>query len=190
MNHNFHLSSVNFSLRPVQLSDAAKIVELRTNQKLSQFIHSISPSIDAQEKWLSNYFDRENDYYFTVINNKNNDIEGFIGLYDIVHSKAEWGRWILKEGSLAAAESALLIYTFGIEKIRLTECFSRTLSENEKVVSFHKNSGALFRCKLEKHFTLDGVAKDAEEYYVDQASWDLVKTKLTAYANKVGRLLK
>src|ERR1039457_4516855 len=49
------------------------------------------------------------------------------------------GRWILRRGSLAAAESALLVYTIAFEDLALDRVYCRTVSANRAVVSFHRD---------------------------------------------------
>ena len=58
---------------------------------------------------------------------------------------AEWGRWVLLTGSLAAPESALLIYRVGFDQLGLREMYCRTEEENQPVVSFHASCGLVDR---------------------------------------------
>ena len=99
------------SLAPVTLEDAAFIVELRSDPMLNRYFHEISPRVEHQAAWLERYFARPDDYYFIVEDADSAERHGAIGIYEIENklAHAEWGRWILKRGSMAALESVWLI---------------------------------------------------------------------------------
>src|SRR5262249_23599995 len=114
MRHDLRLDGPAFRLRPVTLDDAELIVALRTDPRLSQYIHRTSPDVGAQRDWLERYFARPDDYYFIVERRRDGVAEGTLGIYDLAGApdarRAEWGRWVLRHGSLAAPESAWLVY--------------------------------------------------------------------------------
>jgi hypothetical protein len=87
------------------------------------------------------------------------------------------GRWILRHGSLAAAESALLVYTIGFEDLALDRVYNRTVSANQPVVSFHRSCG--LRITDESHqVVLAGVTHGVTEQSVDRADWPEVAARL------------
>ena len=110
-----------FRLRPITDNEAAFVVELRSNPELNRFLHAISNRIEDQLAWLARYYEREGDYYFVIERRMNGMPEGVIALYniDLATSSGEWGRWILRPGSLAAVESAYLIYRIAFELLEL-----------------------------------------------------------------------
>ena len=169
MKHRYSLDGYAYRLRPVKMTDAKFIVETRLEDlERNQFIHRISPDVSEQEKWLEAYFERENDYYFIVENRVTGNAEGLISIYDVMDGKAEWGRWVLKKGSLASAESVYLLYRIAFEQIGLNELYCRTIADNVSVVSFHTSIGEKLRQVHKEIFFLNGQMYDAVEQYADK----------------------
>lgn len=168
MKHNISLSGFSYRLRPVYKSDAQFIIDTRLEDaNRNKYIHLIDADVSKQEKWIENYLARENDYYFVVENALTGEPEGLIGLYDIKDEKAEWGRWVIKKGSLAAVESVDLICQVAFNKLGLKEIYSRTIENNQAVVSFHNSAKEHFRRVLENFFELNGEVYNAVEHYID-----------------------
>jgi RimJ/RimL family protein N-acetyltransferase len=173
------LTCERYRLRPVTVEDARFIVALRADPVLNRFVHEISPRVEDQVAWLERYFGRADDYYFIVENAQSFEPQGTIGLYnvDLEQNCAEWGRWILKPGSMAALESAWLIYEATFSKLSLAELFSHTLADNHAVVSFHDNFGALRSAVLREHFTVRGERKTAIEHRVTASEWPSLRDR-------------
>ena len=166
-----------FRLRPITDADAGLVVELRSDPELNRYLHASSNRIEDQLAWLASYYAREGDYYFVIERRSNSMPEGVIALYDIdaAINSGEWGRWILKPGSLAAVESAYLIYRTAFELLGLGSVYCRTVADNGKVVSFHDSCGITDRRLLPQHFELGGRRYDAVEHRVDKTSWISIK---------------
>lgn len=173
MRHNTSLTCERYRLRPVTVEDAPFIVALRTDSVLNRFVHEISPRIEDQVAWMERYFNRADDYYFIVEDARSSEPQGTIGLYnlDLEENWGEWGRWILKRGSIAALESAWLIHEFAFSRLSLAELCSRTLADNHPVVSFHESFGALRSAVLREHFTVRGKREAAIEHRVTASDW-------------------
>lgn len=138
MKHKIEADGYAYRLRPVSLVDASFIVALRlADSERNQFINPIKPDISAQEEWIEHYFTRVGDYYFVVENTLTGKPEGLIAIYDVAGSRAEWGRWVLQSGSLAALESVTLLFQIGFEQLGLSELYCRTVIDNKSVVGFH-----------------------------------------------------
>jgi RimJ/RimL family protein N-acetyltransferase len=168
-----------FGLRPVADEDADFLHGLRIDPELSRYIHPTPPDPAAQRAWLATYYERPDDYYFCVTDKVTAEREGAISLYNVdpTAGTAEMGRWILRHGSLAGAESALLVYTIGFEDLALDRVYNRTVSANKAVVSFHRSCG--LRVTDESHkVTLAGVTYGVTEQSVDRADWPEVAAKL------------
>ena len=144
MKHSITREGVGFRLRPVSLDDAAFIVELRTDPERAKHLHATSPKIEDQIAWTNKYFERDGDWYFVVEHIASGRKEGAIAIYnyDAAERTAEWGRWILRNGSLAASESAALIYDIGFDELDLASMYTNTEEVNEPVVSFHTSFGS------------------------------------------------
>jgi RimJ/RimL family protein N-acetyltransferase len=190
--HELALGGATFGLRPVTLADAAFIVELRTDSRLARFIGGTSPRVEDQERWLEAYFARTGDYYFVVHAVATGRAEGTIAIYDVDQSTrcAEWGRWVLRPGSLAAPESALLLYRVAFDTLGLEMVYCRTVAANEQVVSFHTSCGLTTHARLADYVTLGGVTYDAIEQRMTRAAWATCETTLVKAAAAVTRLAR
>ena len=177
--HSISLTCLRYRLRPVRIEDASFIVALRMDPLLNRFVHEISPLVEDQIAWLERYFLRPDDYYFIVEDADTGQPQGTIGVYDVAQnaSAAEWGRWILKRGSMAALESAWLIYEAGFSKLHLASLFSRTLVDNPQVVSFHDSFGASRFTVLEGHILVRGERKSAIEHRIRAADWPALRAR-------------
>lgn len=189
MRHDLCLDGEAFRLRPVGDDDAAFIVWLRRNPALSRYLHATDAGLDRQLQWLAAYYDRPGDYYFVVETCRGAEREGLVAIYDqsADGTRAEWGRWILREGSLAAPESAALVYRCAFDRLGLSEVYCRTVRDNAAVVSFHDSCGIRRRLVLPGHFELDGTRHDAVEHLVDRADWARFGPSLQRLAGLVAR---
>ncbi|MBK9162182.1 MAG: GNAT family N-acetyltransferase [Nitrosomonadales bacterium] len=180
MRHDISIEGSIFRLRPIADADASLVVELRNNSELNRFLHASSDKVEDQLAWLAKYYQREGDYYFVIERCSDGAREGVIALYDIDPNKSagEWGRWILKPGSLAAVESAFLIYRVAFDLLGLEGAYCRTVADNSKVVSFHDSCGISDRKLLPGHFELESGSHDAIEHRVDRSSWDGLRPRL------------
>jgi RimJ/RimL family protein N-acetyltransferase len=185
MLHSISLACMRYRMRPVTVEDASFILSLRTDALLNRFVHEVSPRVEDQVAWIESYFQRPGDYYFIVEDANGAEPHGTIGLYDMSLEPrfAEWGRWILRRGSMAALESAWLIHEAGFSTLRLDTLCSRTLAENAAVVSFHDSFGACRGAVLEQHFVVRGNPKTAIEHRIQSADWPSLRAR--HYANIV-----
>ncbi len=192
MRHNIGLDGYAFRLRPIADSDASFVVKLRTDPILSRFLHVTPLSLDSQLDWMSRYYERPGDWYFVVERRRDNAPEGVISIYDFdIHQRdAEWGRWILHAGSLAAVESAWLMYRCAFEQLGLLEVHCKTVADNEPVVSFHDSCGISRRTLLPNHFNLNGHLFDAVEHRVDALNWKTLGPRLEHFAQRIARRLR
>jgi len=173
MRHDIVMEGAGFRLRPVGDADAPLLLALRTDTDLNRYLHPTPPSLHSQLEWLAAYYERPGDYYFVVERRSDDNAEGVIALYDLDASRTmmEWGRWILKRQSLAAIESASLIYRCAFERLNLSEVYCRTVAANTQVVAFHDSCGYAERQVLPGHFIFDRRAFDAVEHRVDRDNW-------------------
>lgn len=166
MKHNYRIEGVGFRLRPVTLQDAQFIVDVRLEDSdRNQYIHKISSDVTAQQEWLNSYLERADDFYFVVENKITGESEGLISIYDVDNGKAEWGRWVIKKGSLATVESLDLLFKVAFNELQLEELYCRTIRDNERVVSLHDSLPQLKRGVLNGFIELNGETYDAVEHY-------------------------
>jgi RimJ/RimL family protein N-acetyltransferase len=189
--HDIRVTGLCFGLRPVVLSDAPFILSLRTDPELARYINPTSDRLDEQKEWMQRYFERPTDYYWIITRTGTQEPEGAIAIYDVDRGgrQAEWGRWILKKGSLAAIESALLIYRVAFDELKLGRVYCRTVSANRSVVSFHTSCGLAMRPDPGIRVNLRGTDYYAVEQYLTEDRWPSVKGVLDQRACSVARLL-
>lgn len=185
MRHSFGIVGYRFALRPVTLNDAAFLVRLRT-QAGGRFIHQTSPRVEDQIAWIEAYEARPGDYYFIIEDIREGRPVGAVGIYDVAAGEAEWGRWVVEGGSVAAVESALLTYRMAFEQLELAAVYCRTVADNAQVVSFHDSSGATRTGLLKDHAVLDDGPHDSIEHRVDHALWATMRPRLDMIARRVG----
>lgn len=187
MKHKFSMEGFAYRLRPIKKKDALFIIETRLeDMERNQYIHKISSDVSEQEKWLEDYFEREGDYYFVIENRLTGDREGLISFYDVKNEKAEWGRWVIQKGSLAAIESVDLLYRVAFEKAGLNELYCRTLAINTQVVSMHESMGELTRGIEKDAFELEDGGYDAVvQYSTKQHFYENIHPTLEKKAMKI-----
>jgi len=191
MRHDVALDGFAFRLRPVTADDAAYITALRTDPRLARFINRTSPDVDAQRRWLETYFATPADYYFIVERRADGAPEGTLAISDVdgAARRAEWGRWVLRHGSLAAAESAWLVYRVAFERLGLDLLYCRTIAANQRVVSFHAGCGLSTHATLAGRAVLDGVPHDLVEQHMTHAAWSTCGPRLGAQAERAAALV-
>jgi RimJ/RimL family protein N-acetyltransferase len=192
MRHDLILAGPAFRLRPITDADALLVLELRSDSKRNHYLHPIPPHLDEQLAWFARYYERTGDYYFVVERQDSGAAEGVISLYDVdpQGDYGEWGRWILRPGSLAAVESAWLIYRCAFEQLGLKRVFCRTVAENVLVISFHDSCGITAKRLLPGHFNLGGKPADAVEHEVTRETWSAINPRLQKLAEVAARKLR
>jgi RimJ/RimL family protein N-acetyltransferase len=172
------------------LADAEFIVQLRTGiPGKTRFLHPISGNVSDQEAWISKYFSRPDDYYFVIYRLSDGRLEGVVGIYDVdlqVRS-AEWGRWVLREGSLAAVETWLLVGKIAFGLIGLEELRCDTNAANKAVVSLHDGLGVRKVGLIQGRFFFNNSYHDAIRHACSRSEWSSFETLLVALASPIAR---
>lgn len=190
MRHNYRVDGYAICLRPVNDSDVDFILKLRTDRSRNQFINATSILPDNQLAWLARYYERAGDYYFVAENLVTGLPEGLISLYDIKNESGEWGRWVLREGSPWAAESALLIYRFAFDILGLDTVYCLTVADNSAVVSFHDSCIATHRLPLSGFLELNGTKVECIKHVFAQSSWPELYARLNGPAKLLARRMQ
>lgn len=170
-----------FRLRPVKRSDAGEILRLRTDPTLGRFLNPTSGGVEDQEHWIETQRARSGDYYF-AIETLNGRWEGLVGLYGIEDANGEWGRWILRRGSLAAAASVLLVLRFGFDELGLGRIYCRTLARNVMGVSFQDSCPYTSRSEY-----IDPAGRIFVEHSLVLSGWPVFRDALAPTAERVAR---
>ena len=182
MKHEIEISGYSINLRPVRIEDSGFIIELRNDSKLNKYLHEGASDIKSQMDWIYNYFKIKNDYYFVIEKIEGGKPIGLIGIYDMKNSKAEWGRWILKEGNNFAVESVLLLYRIAFKILNLEKIFCRTLLSNKSVISFHDSCGLKQKRLLKNNILMKDKFYDAMQHTLNKKDWEKVEQKLDKLA--------
>lgn len=186
MRHSISLTCAHYRLRPVTSEDAAFIVALRSDPLLNRFVHEVSPRVEDQLAWLERYFERAGDYYFVVENARSLEPQGTVGLYNVESGCAEWGRWIVKQSSIAALESAWLICEVAFSKLELADLRSRTLSGNRTAISFHDSFGASRVASSREYVIVRGERQPVVEHRITASQWPAIRARHHSTITRLG----
>lgn len=179
MRHDYALEAHGYRLRPVGLADADFIISLRADPVHARFLNPTSADHAAQIAYLERYFTKPDDYSFVLENVVSGRPEGLVALYDVDRGKScsEWGRWILRPGSLGAAACAWLIYEIAFTQVGLHSVYCRTVEANTTVVAFHDQFGLVRRARLPGYFKRGEEILDSIEHHLDRARWNELRER-------------
>lgn len=140
---NFTLERYGLQVRLVNEDDAEFIVALRTDPRLSRYIHETSASVEDQKQWIRNYKKREArgvDYYFMFL--VNGVRQGVARIYDITEDSFTQGSWVFSPDAFLGASvlgniiSSEMGFEFLDKKIEYSDA-RRDNNTNRYVQSFH-----------------------------------------------------
>lgn len=180
MYHDFTIEGEMFRLRPAVESDAVLIAALRGDHSRSRYLPALSADPETHRAWLRAHAIKPDDYYFIIEQKATARAEGTIGLFSIDHdaAKAEWGRWILRRDSCAAAESVALIYRFAFATLGLREVYCRTYADNARCIRMHDKYSQRRDLPLTDYFERNGAKIDAVEHYLTAATFPRAAQRL------------
>lgn len=141
---DFTYSKYGLTVRLVREEDAPFILELRTNKKLSRYLHQTDNDLQKQIDWIREYKNREKegtDYYFIYFS-KDKPV-GVNRIYNITEHGSTGGSWICRED--ATIEESLATYFLNSDLYRMFGIISGpyTVSKgNRHVLKFHLSMGA------------------------------------------------
>lgn len=145
LSENFELERYGVKARLVTEQDASFILSLRTDERLSRFIHKTDGDLAKQLAWMKVYKERERrglDYYFIYTNS---DVPfGLNRIYDIHDDCGTGGSWLCKPGSDVEASIATLLIMRDImfEQLGLQYDMFDVRKGNSHVQKIHKMMGA------------------------------------------------
>jgi RimJ/RimL family protein N-acetyltransferase len=143
---NGMLQGRNIRLRLAEVSDAAFIFALRSDEERNRYLSAIGAEVSAQAEWLAKYKEREKagtEYYF-IIEDRAGAPCGTVRIYDYRGDSFSWGSWVIAPGGppTAAIETALLIYEFAFGALGFQRCHFEVRKGNDRVQAFHERFGA------------------------------------------------
>ena len=179
------LRGLAFGLRSPHDGDAAFTVQLRSDPEVARFLHRIPDSVVAQQRWEADALARDDDLPLIVFRTTTDAPVGTTGIYrlDRDRMRAEWGRWVISNRSLAAVESVLLIVRVAFEQLSLQTLYARTLKENTRALSVHDGLG-LTRV-AEGAMDVDGIEAAYVEHAVTASEAPALQRRLAPLAERV-----
>src|SRR5271170_3848965 len=132
MQHSFQAEGFGIRLRPVRIGDAAFIVWLRNLDHVKGKVGDTTLDMASQEAWLNAYFERQGDYYF-IVETLGGIPVGTHGIYDLVGTSAESGRFIMRVEVAAAVPTSILTFEMAFGKMGLRELRATSVASNRKL---------------------------------------------------------
>lgn len=130
-------------IRSASLNDAEQTLKLRQDPQKTIFLHQLDNEIDKQKRWLKNQMEKPGDYFFVILDKKNNII-GTIGIYDIEGEKGHSGRLLSYGNSVQSFEGMLLAIRFAFNYLVLDELWGDVDVRNISALEFNKMFGFQF----------------------------------------------
>ena len=172
---NFSCSKYGLFVRLVTEEDAAFIIKLRTDEKLSKFISRVDNDVNKQREWIREYKKREaigTDYYFIYF--YNDTPIGINRVYNVHDGVFTFGSWICLDKLPFNIPMATAIIAREIGFYELG-CYKEleiggTHVDNKKVLRFSEMLGMIYdgTMELEKGTYRTGyLTKEAFENHVD-----------------------
>ena len=140
MEHSFQAEGFGVRLRPVRMEDAAFIVWLRNLEHAKGRVGDSATDVAGQQAWLNAYLAREGDYYFIVETSGGNPV-GTHGIYDVLGTSAEHGRFIIRPEVPAAIPCLMIGFDLAFGRMGLTELRGTVVATNHTVISLNRKLG-------------------------------------------------
>lgn len=100
LSEDFVMRRYGVDCRMAREEDSEFILSLRTDERLSRYIHSTDADLDKQREWMRLYKQREaagSDYYFLY--SYEGVPFGLSRIYDIERDRATGGSWVCRRGT-------------------------------------------------------------------------------------------
>lgn len=145
LSEDFTLHRYGIDVRLANEDDSEFILSLRTDERLSRFIHSTDADVEKQRQWMRNYKEREikgEDYYF--IYSRKGKLFGVNRIYDVKSDSATGGSWVCKQGTEVefSMASLLIMRDIMFEELNLEADNFDVRKGNKKVQRVHLMLGA------------------------------------------------
>ncbi len=145
LSDNFFCDRYGIHCRLANENDSEFILSLRTNERLSKYMHYTDNDIELQRNWMRAYEERRNlgiDYYFIYF--FNNIPFAVNRIYDIENNHGTGGSWICAPGTLpeVSMASLILMRDFLFEDLGLEYDLFDVQEGNKQVRKIHLMLGA------------------------------------------------
>jgi hypothetical protein len=147
---DFSLEKYGVQVRLVNEDDADFILRLRTDSKLSRYIHSTDNDLEKQKEWIRGYKEREaqgTEFYFMFLHN--GERAGVRRLYSIKEDGTfTGGSWLfLPDIPMSVSIVSMIIsleVAFGMLHLTYDDLYDGVHESNTKVIKFCKMLGVEF----------------------------------------------
>lgn len=137
--HRF-ISGKNINFREIEVSDAAFVLQLRTDLEKSRFIHKTENNLQKQIEYIQNYKNKDQEWYF-IIESKTGEPLGTYRIYDVIdNDDFATGSWIIKNDApdCTAMESVMLLNKFAFEELGFLRAHFDVRKKNRRVCAFNE----------------------------------------------------
>ncbi len=146
---------MNYTIRLVNIEDAAFILGLRNNPKLNRFLNSTSSNVEDQINWIKAYKQRESEkkeFYFIIL--EDGVKRGLYRLYNINNYSFTIGSWLFDKCSNRHLPilTDLLISEYGFKSLKLPIMLFDIRKQNRKVINYHSLKNPLCFNEDEENF--------------------------------------
>ena len=143
---NFELDRYGLHVRLVREDDAEFIVKLRTDEKLSRYLHHTDANVAKQVEWIREYKKREIEgveYYFVFLDN--NHPIGTYRIYNVHDRTYTGGSWVCEQGTSfeQAVATAVILreIAFNTLGFKYEDGYDGVHVNNKQVYKFNKMVG-------------------------------------------------
>ena len=159
------------TLREVRVEDADFILQLRCDEKKSQFLHKTEYDLPKQEAYIKRYFELSDEWYF-IAEDKTGKPIGTYRIYDVQGDSFCIGSWLMIDGVTAeqSFETDYLVRMYGFNILGFNKIHFDVRKGNKKVWRYHMSLGAVKTGETDLDFL-----------------WELKKED---YINKVDAMIK
>lgn len=157
--NNYYLETENARFRPVTIEDAEFIVKLRNLPHVKKMVHGTSTSVEDQRKWIDDYLQRDNDYYW-IIETKEGIPVGTTSLYNYKPetNQIESGRWVKIPNmeEVTSLSDHVLFKDFAFNILRVSRIVCDTAVINKQVIKYHEFLGERIFDRVMDDAIIDG----------------------------------
>ncbi|MBO8139736.1 MAG: GNAT family N-acetyltransferase [Thermosipho sp. (in: Bacteria)] len=161
-------------LRPIEVEDAKRFVELINDEEVRQYLALVFPiNKYMEENWLKNDANNFNTVTLGIEVKDKNLLVGSTGLNNIdwINRQAEFGIGIFDKNYWnkgLGTEATKLVLKYAFEYLNLNRVYLKTYEYNKRAIRVYEKCG----------FLLEG--KERQAKYLKGKYWDLVRMSILA----------
>ena len=131
------------TVRSAEVDDSEITLRMRMNPERTKYLHAVEGTVEGQRAWLAKQRECEGDYLF-VCENRQGDVIGMVGLYEIENGKGHLGRLLMYGSAVESFESTILVMEYGFYKLGLREMIGDVDERNTASLRFSESLGVKF----------------------------------------------